>query len=86
VLRTRAIEDAEPAQAHGRQRSSPLVRRIAQEQGVDITTIDGTGIHNRVTKNDILSYIENRPAAAASGTDPTRPFCRSAIPTGHTSV
>jgi len=47
-----------------RQRSSPLVRRIAQEQGVDITTIDGTGIHNRVTKNDILSYIENRPAAA----------------------
>lgn len=49
-----------------RQRSSPLVRRIAAEQGVDITTIGGTGIHNRVTKNDILSYIENRPAAAAS--------------------
>jgi pyruvate dehydrogenase E2 component (dihydrolipoamide acetyltransferase) len=66
---------AEPAPTEGgarvasieeriRQRSSPLVRRIAQEQGVDITTIDGTGIHNRVTKNDILSYIENRPAAA----------------------
>jgi len=48
-----------------RQRSSPLVRRIAQEQGVDITTIDGTGIHNRVTKNDILSYIENRKVATA---------------------
>ena len=47
-----------------RQRSSPLVRRIAQEQGVDITSIEGTGIYNRVTKNDILSYIENRPAAA----------------------
>jgi pyruvate dehydrogenase E2 component (dihydrolipoamide acetyltransferase) len=47
-----------------RQRSSPLVRRIAQDQGVDITTIEGTGIHSRVTKNDILSYIENRPAAA----------------------
>jgi len=49
-----------------RQRSSPLVRKIAQEHGVDITTIDGTGIHNRVTKNDILSFIENRPAAAAT--------------------
>ncbi len=49
-----------------RQRSSPLVRRIAQEQGVDITSIEGTGIYSRVTKNDILSYIENRPAAVAT--------------------
>ena len=46
-----------------RQRSSPLVRKIAAEHGVDITGLDGTGIHNRVTKNDILSYIENRPVA-----------------------
>jgi 2-oxoglutarate dehydrogenase E2 component (dihydrolipoamide succinyltransferase) len=49
-----------------RQRSSPLVRKIAQENGVDIAAIEGTGIYNRVTKNDILSYIENRPAAAAT--------------------
>jgi 2-oxoglutarate dehydrogenase E2 component (dihydrolipoamide succinyltransferase) len=52
-----------------RQRSSPLVRKIAQEQGVRIQEIEGTGIHGRVTKDDILSYIENRkvagPAAAA---------------------
>jgi 2-oxoglutarate dehydrogenase E2 component (dihydrolipoamide succinyltransferase) len=51
-----------------RTRSSPLVRRIAQDQGVDITRIEGTGIHSRVTKNDILSYIENRPAAAEAKT------------------
>ncbi|MEP6768649.1 MAG: dihydrolipoamide acetyltransferase family protein, partial [Acidobacteriota bacterium] len=49
-----------------RQRSSPLVRKIAQEHGVSIGEIEGTGIHSRVTKNDILSYIENRPAAAAA--------------------
>jgi len=49
-----------------RLRSSPLVRKIAQEHGVDIAHIEGTGIYNRVTKNDILSFIENRPAAAAS--------------------
>jgi pyruvate dehydrogenase E2 component (dihydrolipoamide acetyltransferase) len=55
-----------------RQRSSPLVRKIAQEHGVEIASIDGTGIHNRVTKNDILSYIENRPQAAASAA-PARP-------------
>jgi pyruvate dehydrogenase E2 component (dihydrolipoamide acetyltransferase) len=53
-----------------RLRSSPLVRRIAQEQGVDITSIEGTGIYSRVTKNDILSYIENRPAAAAASAAP----------------
>ncbi len=46
------------------------MRKIAQEQGVRIQEIEGTGIHGRVTKNDILSYIENRkvagPAAAAA--------------------
>jgi pyruvate dehydrogenase E2 component (dihydrolipoamide acetyltransferase) len=31
---------------------------------VDIRAIQGTGIHNRVTKNDILSFIESRPASA----------------------
>ena len=32
---------------------------------MDITQLEGTGIHNRVTKNDILSYIENRKVASA---------------------
>jgi 2-oxoglutarate dehydrogenase E2 component (dihydrolipoamide succinyltransferase) len=49
-----------------RPRSSPRVRQIAPVNGVNIAEIEGTGIHNRVTKNDILSFIENRPAAAAS--------------------
>jgi pyruvate dehydrogenase E2 component (dihydrolipoamide acetyltransferase) len=48
-----------------RLRSSPLVRKIAAEHGVNIQEIDGTGIYNRVTKNDILSYIENRKASGA---------------------
>ena len=59
-----------------RQRSSPLVRKIAQENGVDIHEIEGTGIHSRVTKNDILSYIENRPAVAAAA--PGRPSAAAA--------
>jgi 2-oxoglutarate dehydrogenase E2 component (dihydrolipoamide succinyltransferase) len=49
-----------------RQRSSPLVRKIASEHGVQIGEIEGTGIHSRVTKNDILSYIENRKTGAAA--------------------
>jgi len=40
-----------------RRRSSPLVRKIAKEQGVDISRIHGTGIAGRVTKNDILGFI-----------------------------
>jgi 2-oxoglutarate dehydrogenase E2 component (dihydrolipoamide succinyltransferase) len=53
-----------------RVRSSPLVRKIAEEHGVDVSQIEGTGIGGRVTKNDILSFVENRgqtpkaPAAA----------------------
>ena len=42
-----------------RQKSSPLVRRIAKEHDVDIQQIQGTGISGRVTKGDILGYIES---------------------------
>ncbi len=42
-----------------RQKSSPLVRRIAKEHNVDIRLIHGTGISGRVTKGDILDFIES---------------------------
>lgn len=58
-----------------RTKSSPLVRKIAQEHGVDIAGLEGTGLSGRVTKNDILSFIESgapaaplRVAPAATGT------------------
>jgi 2-oxoglutarate dehydrogenase E2 component (dihydrolipoamide succinyltransferase) len=54
-----------PPDAH-RQRSSPLVRRIAREHNVDIGQIQGTGINGRVTKNDILGFIEAGGSAPAS--------------------
>jgi pyruvate dehydrogenase E2 component (dihydrolipoamide acetyltransferase) len=53
-----------------RQRSSPLVRRIAKEHDVDIRLIKGTGISGRVTKQDILGFIESgkgQRAAAGAG-------------------
>jgi 2-oxoglutarate dehydrogenase E2 component (dihydrolipoamide succinyltransferase) len=50
-----------------RTKSSPLVRKIAAENNVDITQLQGTGVSGRVTKNDILSHLqEPRPAAAAA--------------------
>src|SRR6185369_9678687 len=60
-----AAAAAEPASKDDlrRTRSSPLVRKIAEEEGVDISQIEGTGIGGRVTKQDILGFIENRGAA-----------------------
>lgn len=46
-----------------RQKSSPLVRRIAKEHGVDLKQLTGTGIAGRVTKQDILGYLEQPPSA-----------------------
>ncbi len=58
-----------------RTKSSPLVRKIAQEHGVDISRLEGTGLSGRVTKNDILSFIESgsapAPAPAAPAPAPT---------------
>ena len=45
-----------------RQKSSPLVRKIAKENQVDISQIAGTGIGGRVTKHDILGFMENPKA------------------------
>ncbi len=41
--------------------SSPVVRKIAAEEGVDIADVPGSGIHGRVTKMDILQYLEEQP-------------------------
>ena len=57
-----------------RQRSSPLVRRIAREHNVDIRQINGTGISGRVTKHDILGFIDSGAGAApARPAAPVRP-------------
>jgi pyruvate dehydrogenase E2 component (dihydrolipoamide acetyltransferase) len=47
-----------------RQKSSPVVRRIAAEHGVDISQIEGSGIGGRVTKQDILEFIDGHASAA----------------------
>src|SRR5881396_2098220 len=47
-----------------RTKSTPLVRKIAAEHSVDISRIPGSGYAGRVTKQDILGYIERAPAKA----------------------
>src|SRR5436309_10287818 len=47
-----------------RVRSSPLVRKIAKENSVDLGQVPGTGMGGRITKEDILGFIEKYPAGA----------------------
>jgi len=47
-------------------RSSPVVQKIAAEHGVDIALIEGTGSGGRVTKKDILAYMESASGAAGA--------------------
>jgi len=56
-----------------RTRSTPVVRRIAEEHGIDVEAVTGTGHGGRVTKQDILSFIEKGPAALAAPAAPAAP-------------
>jgi len=58
---------AAPETGDERQKSSPLVRRIAKEHNVDLSRIHGSGIGGRVTKQDILGFIEKGGAASFDG-------------------
>ena len=58
---------AEPGPSMGGEkvRSSPLVRRMARENNLDLGQIAGSGLEGRVTKEDVLRYMEQRGSAAA---------------------
>lgn len=82
---TRAVSDAtggngavESVEERLQRKSTPLVRKMAAEHKVDISAIPGTGLSGRVTKNDILSYIESgtagqRVGGAVPAAVPTQP-------------
>ncbi len=50
-----------------RTRSSPLVRKMAAAEGVDISKLTGTGVSGRVTKADFQAYLEQGPSRTAGG-------------------
>ena len=61
-----------------RTRSTPVVRKIAEEHGVDIASVTGTGHAGRVTKQDILGFIESPQKATAAA--PQAPQAAPAAP------
>ncbi|MHB1095366.1 MAG: dihydrolipoamide acetyltransferase family protein [Gemmatimonadaceae bacterium] len=62
-----------------RTRSSPLVRRMAAEHGVEIAALAGSGIAGRVTKKDLVTFLDNGGAAAAPA-QPAAPSMPAAMP------
>lgn len=69
-----AAGEDETAEDRLRRRSTPLVRRIAAEHDVDLGQVEGTGRSGRVTKQDILDFIERRKA------EPEKPAAETAPP------
>ena len=45
---------------------SPVVAKIAAEHGVNLSQVTGTGLNGRITKNDVLSFVENRKSDVGS--------------------
>ena len=62
-----AAAAAAPAREGGRIHSSPLVRRMAKEHGIDLTTVAGTGAGGRISKQDIEAVINGGAAGASAG-------------------
>ncbi len=82
-----AAVPATPSRGEGRQRMTPVVARLALEHGIDVSLITGSGIEGRVTKQDILDFVERRAAlpahpAAVAATPPAPPPARTPIAAG----
>ncbi len=65
-----ASPPAEASADSGRVLSSPLVRRLARERGIDLSRVDGTGPHGRIIKADIDAYEPGAGTAPAAGDRP----------------
>ena len=77
------VEESAEAGDQERVRSSPLVRRIAKENNVDLTKVSGTGIGGRITKDDIEAFIAKHGAgapAAAPSAAPAPAYAPPAAP------
>src|SRR5438046_5997221 len=62
-----------PAPAHEEEdhaRSSPLVRKIAREHNVNLSQVSGTGLGGRITKQDIMAFLERTEATAPGASAP----------------
>jgi pyruvate dehydrogenase E2 component (dihydrolipoamide acetyltransferase) len=76
-----AATGEETAEQRLQRKSTPLVRKMVEEHGLDLGAIPGTGSAGRVTKTDVLSYLESGPTAAPTAAAPAAPVAPVAAAT-----
>jgi 2-oxoglutarate dehydrogenase E2 component (dihydrolipoamide succinyltransferase) len=74
-------EAIEPADAEGDElaRSSPLVRKIARDNNINLARVTGTGLGGRITKQDIQGFIDGNQAVPTPAAPPPAPARASAV-------
>ena len=84
TISVRPSADAGSFEDRIRTKSSPLVRKIAAEHGIELAGMLGSGVAGRVTKKDILQVLESGPApvAAASASNTPAPMASMYAPAG----
>ena len=72
-----------PAATNGRLKASPLAKKLAQEKGVDLKMVHGSGDGGRIIKNDIVNFVPSA-APAAPSTAAAAPAAKAApfVPAG----
>jgi 2-oxoglutarate dehydrogenase E2 component (dihydrolipoamide succinyltransferase) len=77
-----AAKPEAPAAAGDHPKSSPLVRKIAKDNNVDLSQVPGSGSAGRITKTDILGHLEGgaKPVAPAAAATPAKPVSAAPQP------
>lgn len=71
------VQDAPPHQpAQGEVRASPIARRLAREQGIDLALVAGTGPGGRIVEKDVLEYVPEPQPAQVNGWIKASPLAR----------
>jgi 2-oxoglutarate dehydrogenase E2 component (dihydrolipoamide succinyltransferase) len=69
-----------PAAAAGNGALSPAVRRLVEENSLDASAIPASGARGRLTKGDVISFLESRAAKPVSPPAPPKPVSAAALP------
>jgi pyruvate dehydrogenase E2 component (dihydrolipoamide acetyltransferase) len=86
VAAAEPVAETEAAESGERVRSSPLVRKIAKENNLDLRQVSGTGSAGRITKEDVLGYLAKgaptapKPAAPAATPAPSPAAAKPVAP------
>lgn len=77
---TKAPPDRESEMVNGRRRATPRVRRLAEELGVDLSAVEGTGPKGRIVEEDVRAAAQRKGRGPAAAPPAERPRAAPAAP------